>query len=78
VLKTAKGRDLWRVWVDGKPVSDPILLPGSEARLTPAATAENFDGGSPGVVNTFSYSVAGVRVATGRGRVAAFTGAQLR
>jgi hypothetical protein len=79
VLKTAKGRDLWRVWVDGKPVSDPILLPGSEGRLTPVATAENSDGGSPGVVNTFSYSVAGVRVATRAGGVwRPFTGAQLR
>ena len=79
VLKTATGRDLWRVWVDGKPVSDPILLPGSEGRLTPVATAENFDGGAPGVVNTFSYSVAGVRVATRAGGVwRPFTGAQLR
>jgi hypothetical protein len=39
VLKTATGRDLWRVWVGGKPVSDPILLPGSEGRLTPVATS---------------------------------------
>ena len=74
--QTVKGRDLW---VDGKPVSDPILLAGSEGRLTPVATAENFDGGSPGVVNTFSYSVAGVRVATRAGGVwRPFTGAQLR
>jgi hypothetical protein len=69
VLKTVTGRDLWRVWVDGKPVSEPILLPGSEGRLTPVATAENFDGGTPGVVNMFSYSVAGLRVATRAGGV---------
>jgi len=79
VLKTATGRDLWRVWVDGKPVSDPLLLPGSEGRLTPVATAENFDGGAPGVVNTFSYSVAGLRVATRAGGVwRAFVGGELR
>jgi hypothetical protein len=79
VLKTATGRDLWRVWVDGKPVSDPILLPGSEGRLTPVATAENFDGGAPGVVNTFSYSVAGLRVATRAGGVwRPFRSGQLR
>lgn len=79
VLKTATGRDLWRVWVDGKPVSDPISLPGSEGRLTPVATAENFDGGAPGVVNTFSYSVAGIKVATRAGGVwRSFTGGQLR
>jgi hypothetical protein len=69
VLKTATGRDLWRVWVDGKPASDPISLPGSEGRLTPVAIAENFDGGAPGVVNTFSYSVAGLLVATQSGGV---------
>ncbi len=67
VLKTATGPDLWRVCVDGKPVSDPISLPGSEGRLTPVATAENFDGGAAGIVNTFSYSVAGLRVATRAG-----------
>jgi hypothetical protein len=79
VLKTATGRDLWRVWVDGKPVSDPISLPGSEGRLTPVATAENFDGGAPGVVNTFSYSVAGLRVATRAGGVwRAFRSGKLR
>ena len=79
VLKTATGRDLWRVWVDGKPVSDPISLPGSEGRLTPVATAENFDGGAPGVVNTFSYSVAGIKVATRAGGVwRSFTEGQLR
>jgi hypothetical protein len=79
VLKTAAGRDLWRVWVDGKPVSDPISLPGSEGRLTPVATAENFDGGAPGVVNTFSYSVAGIQVATRPGGVwRRFTSGQLR
>jgi hypothetical protein len=69
ILKTAQGLDLWRVWVDGKPASDPISLPASEGRLTPVATAENFDGGAPGVVNTFSYSVAGIRVATRAGGV---------
>jgi hypothetical protein len=55
--------------VNGKAASDPISLPASEGRLTPVATAENWDGGAPGVVNAFSYSVASIRVATRAGGV---------
>jgi hypothetical protein len=79
VLKSAAGRDLWRVWVDGRPASDPISLPGSAGRLTPVATAENYDGDAAGVVNTFSYSLAGIKVATAAGGVwRPFTSAWLR
>jgi hypothetical protein len=79
VLKCAAGRDLWRVWVDGRPASDPISLPGSAGRLTPVATAENYEGDAAGVVNTFSYSLAGIQVATAAGGVwRPFTTAQLR
>jgi hypothetical protein len=79
VLKTATGRDLWRVWVNGKAASDPISLPASEGRLTPVATAENWDGGAPGVVNAFSYSVASIQVATRAGGVwRPFTSGTLR
>jgi hypothetical protein len=78
VLKCAVGRDLWRVWVDGRAVSAPISLPASEGRLTPVATAENYDGGTPGAVNTFAYFVAGVRVAMQAGGVwRPFAGGQL-
>jgi hypothetical protein len=69
VLKCAVGRDLWRVWVNGRAASDPISLPESSGRLTPAATAENWDGGSAGALNTFSYSFDGVRVASAAGGV---------
>src|SRR5262245_11183877 len=69
VLQCAVGRDLWRVWVNGRAVSDPISLPASTGRLTPVATAENYDGGTPGVFNTFSYSFGGVRVASAAGGV---------
>jgi hypothetical protein len=79
VLKCAVGRDLWRVWVDGRPASDPISLPGSAGRLTPVATAENYDGDTAGAVNTFSYSLAGIKIATTAGGVwRPFTTAQLR
>ena len=57
----------------------PDLAARQRGRLTPVATAENFDGGAPGVVNTFSYSVAGIKVATRAGGVwRSFTGGQLR
>jgi hypothetical protein len=69
VLKCAVGHDLWRVWVNGRAVSDPISLPASTGRLTPVATAENYDGWTPGVVNTFSYSFGGVRIASAAGGV---------
>ena len=69
VLKCAAGRDHWRVWVDGRSASDPISLPASAGRLTPVATAENYDGNTAGVVNTFSYSLTGIKVATAAGGV---------
>jgi hypothetical protein len=79
VLKCAVGHDLWRVWVNGWAVSDPISLPASNGRLTPVATAESYDGGTPGVVNAFSYSFGGVRVASAAGGVwRAFAAGQLR
>jgi len=36
---------LWRVWLDGRPVTDPIVLPGSHHRWEPLATAESWNGG---------------------------------
>jgi hypothetical protein len=69
VLKCAVGRDLWRVWINGRPASDPISLPASSGRLTPVATAENWDGGVTGALNTFSYSFDGIRVASAAGGV---------
>ncbi len=79
VLRCAAGRDLWRVWVNGRAASDPISLPASSGRLTPVATAENWDGGTPGVPNTFTYSFDGVRVASAAGGVwRPFAGGRLR
>jgi hypothetical protein len=47
VLEMAHRTSWWRVWVDGKPVSPPIKLPGSHAAWTPQAVAESWNGGSP-------------------------------
>ncbi len=36
---------VWRIWLDGQPVTDPIVLPGSHKRWQPMATAESWNGG---------------------------------
>src|SRR5262249_45075902 len=45
VLEMANEPSWWRVWVDGKPVSPPIHLPGSHGAWYPQAVAENWNGG---------------------------------
>jgi hypothetical protein len=62
VLETARHANVWRVWVDGRPVSSPIWLPQSHGRLTPIAIAESFDGGAP-ACNRYAYSFRGVSLA---------------
>lgn len=66
VLEMSRQKDWWRVWVDGQPVSEPILLPGSSGRWQPLATAESWDGGQP-ACNRFSYAFDDVRVAAAPG-----------
>lgn len=56
----------WRIWVDGRFVTEPIHLPGSGARWHPIATAETWDGGTRGC-NRFRYRFGGLRVASARG-----------
>ena len=66
VLEIGKRPNWWLVWVNGKPVSPPIHLPGSSGRFQPIATAETWDGGS-NVCNGFSYRFDGLEVAAARG-----------
>jgi hypothetical protein len=56
----------WRVWVDGRPASQPIHLPGSTRRWRPIATAEAWDAGSR-VCGRFVFRFDEVEVAAGRG-----------
>jgi hypothetical protein len=46
--------DTWAVLVKGRPVSPPIVLPGSHADRRPVVTAESWDGG-PGARNDLAY-----------------------
>jgi hypothetical protein len=66
VLELGSRPNWWRVWVNGRPVSQPIHLPGSTRRWRPIATAEAWDGGSS-VCNRFAFRFEQVEVAAGRG-----------
>jgi hypothetical protein len=66
VLEMSRRPGTWRVWVDGRPVSAPIDLPGSSKRWQPIATAEAWDGGS-GVCNSFAFRFERVEIAAGLG-----------
>jgi hypothetical protein len=54
VLELSGRRSWWRVWVDGKPVTDPIYLPGSHGRWEPQALGESWNGGSR-ACNLYAY-----------------------
>jgi hypothetical protein len=66
VLEMGKRRDHWRVWVNGEPVSEPVLLPESHGRWQPIATAESW-AGSGSACNTFAYGFEGLRVSSAPG-----------
>jgi hypothetical protein len=66
VLEIGGRPNWWRIWVNGRPASQPIHLPGSSRRWEPIATAEAWDAGS-GVCNRFAFRFDRVEVATGRG-----------
>ncbi len=68
VLEMANRSSWWRVWVDGKPVSPPIHLPGSHDAWYPQAVAENWNGGT-GACNTYAYRFSDVSLAQNDGGV---------
>jgi hypothetical protein len=63
VLEVRGRRDVWRVWVDGSPASQPLYLPGSHHTWNPIATAESWDGGVASC-NGFGYKFSNVSIAT--------------
>lgn len=66
VLEMAQRPNHWRVWLNGKPVSQPVELRGSSGRWRPIATAESW-AGTGAACNRFSYRFEGVRVAAATG-----------
>lgn len=57
---------VWRVWVDGVPATDPIVLEGSHKRWKPIATAETWNAGT-GACNRFGFRFDRVGVAQSLG-----------
>jgi hypothetical protein len=68
VLEMSGKKSWWRVWVDGRPVSPPIYLPGSDGTWYPQAVAENWNGGT-GACNQYSYRFTDVTLAEHEGGV---------
>jgi len=68
VLEMRGRNSWWRVWVDGKPVTRPIHLPGSHSDWYPQALAENWNGNT-GTCNSYAYRFSNVRLAKQNGGV---------
>lgn len=66
VLEMSHRPNWWRVWLDGKPATDPVLLENSTNRWKPIATAESWNGGQA-VCNRFAFRFDGVGVAAATG-----------
>jgi len=66
VLEMAGRPNWWRVWLDGKPATDPVLLEDSTNRWRPIATGESWNGGRA-VCNSFAFRFDGVGVAAATG-----------
>ena len=59
VLEMAHRKSWWRVWLDGKPVSPAIHLPGSHGTWYPQAMAESWNGGVR-ACNAYQYRFSNV------------------
>jgi hypothetical protein len=59
VLEMANRKAWWRVWLDGKPVSPAIHLPGSHDAWYPQAMAESWNGGVR-ACNSYQYRFSNV------------------
>ena len=66
ILETTTSPGAWRVWVDGRPVTPPIMLTGSHGTLSPQAMVESWDGGRP-ACNRFEYRFTDVSIAASPG-----------
>ena len=45
ILEMNRRPGVWRVWLDGEPATDPIVLEGSHRLWKPIVTAETWNGG---------------------------------
>ena len=65
VLEMAGRPGVWRVWVGGHAVTDPIVLRGSSGRWAPIVTAESWNASA--ACNSFGFRFEDVAVSTGAG-----------
>ena len=68
VLEMSRRKSWWRAWVDGRPVTPPIHLPGSHGTWRPQAVAESWNGNT-GACNRFAYSFSNIELASRGGGV---------
>jgi hypothetical protein len=66
ILEMNRRPGVWRVWVNGEPVTDPIVLEGSHRLWKPIATAESWNGGVA-TCNVFGFRFERVGVARSLG-----------
>jgi hypothetical protein len=66
VLEISTRPGWWRVWVDGKAVTDPLELRGSSGRWAPIATAESWNADTA-ACNVFAFRFERVSVSYGGG-----------
>jgi hypothetical protein len=62
VLEMNRRPSVWRIWLDGRPVTEPIVLPGSHKRWQPIVTAESWNGGAA-TCNGFGFRFERVGIA---------------
>jgi hypothetical protein len=63
VLELARHPNWWRAWLDGKPASRAVFLPGSHGRWKAQVTAESWNEGS-GACNLYAYSFRKISLAS--------------
>ncbi|HEY4347155.1 MAG TPA: hypothetical protein VGM80_06155 [Gaiellaceae bacterium] len=66
VLEVPGSQNVWQVWLDGVPVTNPVLLPGS-ANFAPMVVSESWNGGTP-TCNGFAYGFGNVQVSPKAGK----------
>jgi len=63
VLEVAGQPNAWRVWVNGRPVSHAIYLPGSHGTWRGIATAESWSDSGTAACNGFGYRFDDIQIA---------------
>jgi hypothetical protein len=66
VRALANRTDVWQIFLNGRPVTTPITLPGS-GHFEPMAMGESWNGGSPPTCNGFSYRFSQLKIASKTG-----------